>query len=114
MKAGTVKNLILLHVFFTILLIYIFFRFDPWALLNGFRNKAIELGVEFVKVSRIVLPLFAAHNYGLCLLRRTRWDLKQKICLCIPSLALGRAVITIGSDESTYVEFNMKHVHFAS
>ncbi len=62
MKAGTVTNLILFHVFFTILLIYIFFRFDPWALLNGFRNKAIELGVEFVKVSRSSFSLFAAQS----------------------------------------------------
>ena len=26
-----------------------FFRFDPYALLNGLRNKAIEMGVTIVK-----------------------------------------------------------------
>lgn len=26
-----------------------FSRFDPWSLLNGFKNKALDLGVTFVK-----------------------------------------------------------------
>ncbi|KAK4015385.1 FAD-dependent oxidoreductase domain-containing protein [Daphnia magna] len=27
--------------------------FDPWSLLNGFRNKALEMGVEFVKAETV-------------------------------------------------------------
>lgn len=34
---------------FSIQLSLFLFRFDPWALLNGFRNKAIDMGVEFVR-----------------------------------------------------------------
>ncbi len=28
-------------------------RFDPWALLNGFRNKAIQLGVTFARAEAV-------------------------------------------------------------
>lgn len=31
----------------------LFFRFDPWSLLDGFRNKALHLGVEIVKAEAV-------------------------------------------------------------
>lgn len=52
-------------LFFSFLLVL---RFDPWSLLNGFKNKALEMGVEFVRAETVGFEteeMIVSHKAGI-------------------------------------------------
>ena len=39
------------------------FRFDPWALLNGLKNKALQLGVTFARAEAVGFETEEDHSF---------------------------------------------------